>query len=202
MVSQCLVFFLSVITENNILLNFITQALADDVEIQQRLRDEMLTINEQLRGATLTMDTLRDMKYMDMVMSEALRMCPIAPQLRRRATKPFTLTNSNGAQIRVQPNEAIWMPTHVIQNDPKYYSQPDKFDPERFSDANKADILAGIYAPFGMGSRDCIGCRYVVMKVKIAYFYLLQTFDLIRGEGSTTGKGPITLRKRAICVEL
>lgn len=197
MIAQCLVFFLSVITENNILLNYITQTLADHPDIQKRLYDEMLIVNKQLNGASLTMDTLRNMKYMDMVLGEALRIQPIAPELKRRATKPYTLVNSNGASIQIQPGDVIWMPTNVIQNDPQYFSDPTRFDPERFSGENKRNIVSGAYAPYGMGPRDCIGCRYVDMEIKISYFYLLQRFELVRGEGvSGQGKGSIRLRKR------
>lgn len=197
MIAQCLVFFISVITENNEILNYITQTLADHPDIQTRLYNEIVTINKQLNGTSLTMETLRDMKYMDMMLSEALRIHPTAPELKRRATKPFTLINSNGARIEVQPGNVIWMPANALQNDPQYFIDPTKFDPERFNDENKNLIQSGTYAPFGLGSRDCIGCRYVVMEVKVSYFYLLQRFELVRGEQlSGQEKAPLLLRRR------
>lgn len=197
MLSQCLVFFLSVITEDNVLLSFITETLADHPDIQERLYNEMVAVNQQLNGENLTIETLRGMKYMDMVISEALRIVPIAPELKRRATKPYTLVNTNGASIQIKPGDAVWMPANVIQNDPKYFPEPNKFDPERFSDANKNRIQSGTYAPFGAGSRKCPGCRYVVMEVKISYFYLLQRFVLLRDKTvSGQCKAPILLRKR------
>lgn len=177
------------------LLNFIAQALVDNTDIQSRLRDEMVSIQKQLNGSELTAETLRDMKYSDMVISEALRMCPIAPQLRRRATKPYTITNSNGASIQVKPGEAIWMPIHIIQNDEQYYPNPMKFDPERFNDENKDSIRSGTYAPFGLGPRDCIGCRYSVMEAKITFFYLLQNFELLGSGKLPKAKNALVLRK-------
>jgi len=195
MISQCLVFYLSVITENNVLLNFIGQALVDNSDIQKRVRDEMLTIQKQLNGSELTAETLRDMKYTDMVISEALRMCSIAPQLKRRATKPYTLTHSNGATVQVRPGEAVWMPAHTIQNDEQYYPNPTKFDPERFSDENKDSIQTGTYAPFGLGPRDCTGCRYSVMETKLTFFYLLQHFELLPSGKVPKAKNAVVLRK-------
>lgn len=173
-------FFEATFTENNVILNYIAHTLADRPEIQQRLRDEMLEINGRLNGEPLTNETLRDMKYMDMVLSEALRMCPITTELRRRATKPYTLVNSDGSRIEVKPGEAVWIPSFIMQNDAQYFPNPDVFDPERFSDTEKDSIVTGSYAPFGMGPRDCIGCRYTVLEVKVTFYNLLQKFDLER----------------------
>lgn len=188
-------FYLSVVTENNLLLNFIAQALADNSDIQNRLRNEMSNIRSALNGAELTLDTLRDMKYADMVISEALRMCSIAPQLKRRATKLYTLTNTDGTSIQVQPGDAIWMPIHIIQNDEQYYPNAKQFDPERFNDDNKRYNPSGIYAPFGLGPRDCIGCRYAIMEAKLTFFYLLENIELVRYGNMPATKHAIGLRK-------
>lgn len=179
---QCFEFFEAVFTENNVLVNYIAVTLADHPQIQERLREEILELNSKLDGQTLTNESLRELKYMDMVLSEALRICPITTQLRRRATKPYTLTNSQGATIQVQPGENVWMPSYTLTNDPQYFPEPQKFDPERFSDENKKTIPSGVYAPYGMGPRNCIGCQYVNLEVKVTFFYLLQNFDLIKIE--------------------
>lgn len=164
------------------LVNYIAVTLADHPQIQERLREEILEVNSNLDGQTLTNESLRELKYMDMVLSEALRICPITTQLRRRATKAYTLTNSRGASIQVQPGENVWIPSYTLTNDPKYFPEPQKFDPERFSDENKKNIPGGVYAPYGMGPRNCIGCRYANLEVKVTFFYLLQNFDLIKTE--------------------
>lgn len=180
MIAQCLEFFEATFTENNALLNYIAHTLADLPDVQQRLRNEMVRVNRDLRGETLSNESLRDMKYMDMVLSEALRMCPITTELGRRATKPYTLVNTNGSSIQVQPGEAIWIPSFVMQNDPQYFPNSHVFDPERFGDGHKDGVMTGTYAPFGLGPRDCIGCRYTVLEVKVTFFYLLRNFELLK----------------------
>lgn len=44
-----------------------------------------------------------------------------------------------------------------IQMDPEYYPNPDKFDPDRFSDENKSAVDPYTFLPFGIGPRNCIG---------------------------------------------
>ena len=46
-----------------------------------------------------------------------------------------------------------------IQHDPEYYPNPEKFDPERFSEANKSKRRPCTFLPFGDGPRNCIGMK-------------------------------------------
>lgn len=49
------------------------------------------------------------------------------------------------------------IPIWSLHRDPKYYDDPEKFDPERFYDENKHKIKPYTYLPFGIGPRNCIG---------------------------------------------
>lgn len=181
MVAQCFEFYESTITEDNLLATFIARELANNHDIQNRLREEFTQVYEKLNGEPLSYEVCcNEMKYMDMVISEALRICPIAPQMKRRATKTYILENYNGEKVPVQPGDAIWIPANVMQNDQKYYENPTVFDPERFSDDNRKTHVAGTYAPYGMGLRDCVGCRYANMEVKLTFYYLLQNFVIYK----------------------
>jgi len=59
------------------------------------------------------------------------------------------------------------------------YLNPLKFDPERFSDENKQNILPGSYLPFGVGPRNCIGSRFALLEVKAVFYHLLSNFDIL-----------------------
>lgn len=52
---------------------------------------------------------------------------------------------------------SIIVPISGLHYDPQYYPQPDKYDPERFSDDNKKNLTPYTYLPFGEGPRNCIG---------------------------------------------
>lgn len=59
--------------------------------------------------------------------------------------------------LQVEKGMTINIPIYPIHHDPAYYANPEKFDPERFSDENKHKINQFIYMPFGIGPRNCIG---------------------------------------------
>lgn len=44
--------------------------------------------------------------------------------------------------------------------DPKYFPKPEVFDPERFNDENKKNIVPGSYIPFSIGPRNCVVCLH------------------------------------------
>ena len=52
---------------------------------------------------------------------------------------------------------AIYIPVLALHHDPTYFPDPDKFDPERFTEENKHSIPNYTYIPFGEGPRMCIG---------------------------------------------
>lgn len=183
-ISMCFEFIESAITENNLITTYVAQQLAINEYVQNRLLEEFIRIERKLKGQPIDYESLSEMKYMDTVIDEALRLCPITTELKRRATKAYVLEGSNGVKVPLQPGDGIWIPIFTLQTDEKYFPNAMHFDPERFSDENKKQHVSGAYAPFVMGPRDCIGCRYTVMELKIMFFLLCRKFKFVSGDVS------------------
>jgi cytochrome P450 len=66
--------------------------------------------------------------------------------------------------------------------DPKLFPDPEKFDPDRFSAENKANILTGSFIPFGQGPRMCLGKNYVRMNGQCFLANLIRSFKIVPGE--------------------
>lgn len=80
---------------------------------------------------------------------ESLRMHPPATATGRVCSKEYQLPNGH----KIMPGETILIPMSAIQNDPAFFPEPEKFNPDRFD----VDPAPGTYLPFGDGPRICIG---------------------------------------------
>ena len=89
-----------------------------------------------------------------MVLNEALRMYPVLPWLDRIAENDY---NFPGTNLTIKKGTPVILPMKSMHMDPKYFPNPEKFDPERFSEENKKTIQPYTYFPFGEGPRNCIG---------------------------------------------
>lgn len=79
--------------------------------------------------------------------------------LDRKCVRAYTIerVGSNEEPLRILPGEVCIIPSLSIHRDANYFPEPEKFDPERFSEENRSKIIPGTYLPFGVGPRSCIG---------------------------------------------
>lgn len=159
-VAQCFIFFAAGFDTTSTLMSFLSYELAINQDIQMKLYEEIREANNKLNGARLTYDTLNKMKYMDQVVSEALRKWPPAIFTNRKCTRNYQL-DLDGNEIFIERGKTIFFPISSIHHDAEHYKNPKHFDPERFSDDNKHKIKPGSYIPFGIGPRNCIGERFL-----------------------------------------
>ncbi|KMQ88919.1 cytochrome p450 9e2-like protein [Lasius niger] len=180
-VSQAFIFFLAGFETSSILMCFVAHELAVNPDIQNRLREE---VQQHLAEGEISYESLSKMTYMDMVISETLRKYPPAIFTDRLCTKSYELPPSQPGykSVTVESNNIMMISIYALHHDPKYYPNPDKFDPERFSEENKDNIVPYTYLPFGHGPRKCIGNRFALMETKILVTHLLQKFILKRTE--------------------
>ncbi|XP_055619253.1 probable cytochrome P450 9f2 [Toxorhynchites rutilus septentrionalis] len=182
MIAQCLIFFLAGFDTVSTCLIFLSYELALNKEVQEKLYEEILATHQSLEGKSLTYDAIQKMKYMDMVVTESLRMWPPVPTIDRICVRNYELNDGEGLKFTIEKGAGVWFPAHGLQHDPKYYPTPEKFIPERFSDENKGNIIMETYLPFGIGPRNCIGSRFALMEVKSIVYHMLMYFSFERCE--------------------
>lgn len=157
LVAQCFLFFFAGFEVSSSVLMFAAHELVTNPEIQQKLYEEIAEVDEQLGGKRVTYDTIQKMKYLDQVICETLRKWPTAGQVDRLCVKDYVYDDGDKLKFKIEKGSIIIFPVYGMHRDPKYYPNPEQFDPERFSDENKHKIIPGSYAPFGIGPRNCIG---------------------------------------------
>ncbi|XP_023310973.1 cytochrome P450 9e2-like [Anoplophora glabripennis] len=183
--AQAMIFFFAGFDSVSNIMSFLAYELAANPDIQDMLRDEVRSTLEECEGK-LTYEGLLKMKYMDMVVSETLRKWPILLGIDRVCTKPYTIEPilPDETPLRVEKDVMISLPVYGIHHDPKYFPNPERFDPERFNDENKSEIKPYSYFPFGLGPRNCIGSRFALLEIKTVIFQILKHFELIPVEKS------------------
>ncbi|XP_047352250.1 cytochrome P450 9e2-like [Vespa velutina] len=185
-VAQAFIFFLAGFDTSSTLMCFMVHELAVHQEIQDRLRQEIDEVLLRTNGE-LTYEELSKMEYMEMIINETLRKYPPAIFLDRLCAKRTVIPPSlpNGKEIIIEADTSIWIPSFGFHHDPKYFPDPEKFDPERFSEENKQSIIPYTYLPFGMGPRRCIGERFALMETKIVIVNILKKFIIKRTSKTT-----------------
>uniref|UniRef100_A0A6E8W4G3 Cytochrome P450 n=1 Tax=Anopheles coluzzii TaxID=1518534 RepID=A0A6E8W4G3_ANOCL len=182
LVAQCFLFFLAGFDTVSTALGFLMYELMRNREVQERLYEEIAEIDQRLDGKPLTYDAVQGMRYMDMVVSESLRLWPPAPMVDRYCNRDYTFDDGEGLRFKIEKGVTVMVPVAGLHSDPKYFPDPKRFDPERFSEENRHKINPGAYLPFGVGPRNCIGSRFALMEVKSIIYYLLKSFTFERCE--------------------
>ncbi|XP_061390046.1 probable cytochrome P450 9f2 [Musca vetustissima] len=176
MVGQCFVFFVAGFEASAALTCLTSHELMENPDVQEKLYEEIQEVEQQLEGKQLSYEALMGMRYMDMVVQECLRKWPGAIATDRVCSKDITYDLDDGTKLELKKGDCIGIPIVGIHRDPKYFENPDKFDPERFSEDNKDKIQPCTYLPFGVGPRNCIGSRFAMLETKVLIYYLLREF--------------------------
>lgn len=155
-VAQSLQFFIGAAGPLSDLLTYITFELAISSDIQNTLFAEVQSVSKSLNGSPLNYAAANQLKYMDQVISETLRKWPSAMLTDRMCTKNYTL-NLDGRRLSFVEGDILVYPVYAMHHDPKYFPNPEIFDPGRFSEENRTRIVEGTFIPFGVGPRSCIG---------------------------------------------
>lgn len=134
------------------LMTFTLYELALNQDMQDKLRAEIITAIEE-NDEKLTYELLFELKYLDMVVNEALRKYPPIPILFRKCVKDYKIPGTN---LTIPKDIKALINVYSLHHDSEYFPDPSKFDPERFSDENIKNIKPFTFLPFGEGQRNCM----------------------------------------------
>ncbi|XP_016952967.1 probable cytochrome P450 9h1 isoform X1 [Drosophila biarmipes] len=175
LLAQCLLFFFAGFEIISSSLCFLTHELCLNSAVQDKLYEEILSVNQELHGQPLTYDRLTKMQYLDMVVLEGLRKWPPAISTDRECCEDIDLCDENGDKVfSARKGDILQIPIFSLHRDPDNYEDPESFDPERFAEGQKAE--SRVFLPFGVGPRNCIGNRMALMEIKSIVYQLASNF--------------------------
>ncbi|XP_026318080.1 cytochrome P450 9e2-like [Hyposmocoma kahamanoa] len=178
--AQAVLFFIAGFESVSTALSFLLYELAINPDVQDKLYQEIKE-NEAKNNGQFDYNSIQNMVYMDMVVSETLRLWMPAVGMDRCCTKDYNLGKPNDKATEdfiIRKGDGLQIPLWSIHRDPIYYPNPNKFDPERFSEENKHKIQPFTYMPFGLGPRNCIGSRFALCEVKVMAYQLLKSIEV------------------------
>ncbi|GLG95813.1 Cytochrome P450 6k1, partial [Gryllus bimaculatus] len=150
--AQAFVFFAAGYETSATTMGFALHELAMNLDVQDKLQVELDSVLGEHNGE-FSYESIQKMNYLDKVIQETLRKYPPLPNHFRRCTVPYIIP---GTKVRLEKGTRVFIPILGLQMDPAYFPDPHKFDPERFSEENKATRPRFAYLPFGEGPRNCI----------------------------------------------
>ncbi|MFC6864968.1 cytochrome P450 [Halomicroarcula sp. GCM10025817] len=187
-------------------LSILIRARDDGVESPEQLRDEMMTmllaghdttaltltytwfllsehpeaerrVHEELDAVvgddTPGMEHVRDLEYLEWVIQEAMRLYPPVYTIFREPTEDVTLSG-----YPVEAGTTLMLPQWGVHRSPRFYDDPETFDPERWRPERAKQRPRFAYFPFGGGPRHCIGKHLAMLEAQLIVAATSQRFRL------------------------
>ncbi|KAF7267362.1 hypothetical protein GWI33_019372 [Rhynchophorus ferrugineus] len=150
---------------------FVLVLLGMHQDIQEKVLAEILEVAGAERS--MSANDLPELKYLERVIKETLRLFPVGPILARTLDGDINVGHhvlSKGA--------SICLAVLRLHRSEKYWPNALKFDPDRFLPQNVAKIQPGSYVPFSHGPRNCFGLRYAMITMKVMLATILRRYKI------------------------
>lgn len=145
--------------------------IADHEDVQERIYEEVQNV---LGGVDrpVTMSDLADMKYLEVVIKEVLRLYPSVPFIGREVTEDFMM-----GDVLVKKGTIVDVHIYELHHREDMFPDAEAFKPERFIGTTMKHPYA--YLPFSAGPRNCIGQRYAMQEMKTNLSEIIRNFRLV-----------------------
>ncbi len=144
--------------------------LAQHPQVEAKLLEELQTV---LGGRTPTVADLRQLRYTEQVVKEAMRLYPPVWGMSRVARHDCVLGGYD-----VKAGTTVFISQWIIHRDSRFFDLPEVFHPDRWADNSIEQLPTFAYFPFGGGQRICIGKAFAMMEAILILATLAQKFRL------------------------
>lgn len=153
------------------MLSFTIYEILKNPEVLKKLQKE---VDDVLGSKIPTSEDLLRLTYLDQVFKESLRLWPTAPAWAVESLEEKTTLG----KYDVTREDTIMVVLPALHRDPKVWSDPEKFDPDRMAPDKFRALPPNCWKPFGNGQRACIGRGFAMMEASLVMCMMLQRFDI------------------------
>lgn len=163
--------------------------LSQHPEIEAKFHAE---IDSVLKGRLPVVDDVQHLVYTERVFTEAMRLYPPVWVMSRRAVSACKIGG-----YHIPAKSILLLSQYVIHHDERFYAEPEKFDPDRWTAEARKARPKYAYFPFGGGPRLCIGEQFAWMEGIMLLATIAQTWKLRLAPDQQVKPQPlITLRPK------
>ncbi|EDV55968.1 cytochrome P450 6a9 [Drosophila erecta] len=194
MAAQAFVFFGAGFETSSTTMGFALYELAQHQDIQDRVREECQEVFKKCNGE-LNYESMKDLVYLDQVISETLRLYTVLPVLNRECLEDYVVPGH--PKYVIKKGMPILIPCGAMHRDEELYANPNTFDPDNFSPDRVKERDSVEWLPFGDGPRNCIGMRFGQMQARIGLALLINNFKFSVCDQTTI---PIVYSKKTFLI--
>ncbi|XP_002007162.2 probable cytochrome P450 4d20 [Drosophila mojavensis] len=154
-------------------------SIARHPAVQAKIYEELVRVLGNDPRAAISQSQLQQLKYLECVIKETMRLYPPVPAVGRYTRKDLKI----GDQI-IPAHTSIYMVLYFAHRDPKYFPDPFSFKPERFLDDTaevdgKPQAANFSYLPFSAGPKNCIGQKFAMLEMKMLLSKVVRYYELL-----------------------
>lgn len=150
-------------------MTFTLHLLGNHPEIQQKVFEELIEVQSQTDDV---IEQLQKMSYTNAVINESMRLFPPA-----WITDRENIADDGFLGYRIKEKTLIGVSFYELHRNPKYWNDPEEFNPERFLGEQKKESYKYFY-PFGAGPRMCIGLGFAMYEMGLTLSYIVKKYKV------------------------
>ncbi|QBZ96825.1 cytochrome P450 [Flavobacterium sangjuense] len=166
-------------------MTFTLHLLGNYPDIQHKVFEELIEIQSQ---TTDVVEQLQKMTYTNAVINESMRLYPPAWITDRENIEDDELLG-----YHIKEKTLIGVSFYELHRNPKYWKNPEDFNPERFLGEQKKESYKFFY-PFGAGPRMCIGLGFAMYEMSLTLSYIVKKYKIISHQKDIQVNPLVTLK--------
>lgn len=165
-------------------MSWILYLLGHNMEVQDRLALEVDSLfadlscemqdSDNQSKAEITLDKIKQLKYLDCVVKEGLRLCPSVPLVGRKVHEDMEIKG-----YKIPASTIVYCFIYQLHRDPEVFPDPETFNPDRFLPENSGGRHPFAFVPFSAGPRNCIGQKFALAELKIVLALLIRHYRFV-----------------------